>query len=232
MLSALSPSRYCERRRADQAGVVGANLAIVLAFALYAVIQLSRTTLAAQQIDQRVKAINAEVVPIDSDLNNVPKLDETTRDAAEILTAAKPLSAQADQIIAAAKSIDGKVSDIQSTANSINGVVKSINSTALGIGATVNSIHGTATALAPVVNQIKDGIVAINNKADVALSSASVTGIAADLHSVLAQVGTANGSNTILGHANTIDCNPALQVLGGLPLLGGVAGQGCNKTFG
>jgi hypothetical protein len=207
-------------RRNDEGGVVGANLAIVLAFALYAVIQLSRTTLAAQQIDTRVKDINKEVVPINSDLNNVPKLDQTTADAAAILQAAKPLSGQADQIINTAKSIDGHVSDILGNASTINGTVHSINGTALDIGATVNSIHSTATNLAPVVNQIHDGVVAINNKADVALGT--VTGIAGDLHSVLGQVGTSIGPNSILTHANAIDCNTVLAAL---------SGPGCNRTF-
>ncbi|MCA1684075.1 MAG: hypothetical protein LC708_02980, partial [Actinobacteria bacterium] len=40
-------------RRAGEAGIVGVNLVLVIAFALYAVIMLSRTTLAAKQIDDR-----------------------------------------------------------------------------------------------------------------------------------------------------------------------------------
>ncbi|MGH9157703.1 MAG: hypothetical protein ACRD1K_18135, partial [Acidimicrobiales bacterium] len=59
------------RRPRSQAGVVGANLAITLAFALFAVIQLTRTTLAAEQIDDRVKTIVGETGPIDEDLVEV-----------------------------------------------------------------------------------------------------------------------------------------------------------------
>ena len=38
-------------RRKDEGGIVAINLVLFLGFALYAVVQLTRTTLAAQQID-------------------------------------------------------------------------------------------------------------------------------------------------------------------------------------
>ena len=44
-----------DRRLMGQAGIVGLNLALVIAFALFAVIELSRVTLAAKQIDDRVE---------------------------------------------------------------------------------------------------------------------------------------------------------------------------------
>jgi len=172
-----------------QRGVVAVNLVLVLAFALYAVIQLTRTTLAAKQIKDRVKTITGEVVPINSDLNNVPKLDETNRIAADILVAAKPLTGQADQIITAAKSIDNTVSKIQSTAGEING--------------TVHGINGNLGTLSPIVVSIRDGVAAINRRVDVVLGS--VSGIRSDLGNVRSQV------NVIDGHANSIDCSMAIQ---------------------
>jgi len=193
---------------AGEAGVVGANLAITLAFALYAVIQLSRTTLAAQQIDDRVEVIVGETTPINEDLVNVPKLDETVRIAADINDAAKPLSAQADQIIAAAKSIDGTVSGILGNAQSIGG--------------TVGAISGTVGALTPVVRSINDGVAEINRQADVAIGLGK--GIEDDLAAVLEQVGRSGagghrgaGGLTIHGHANSIVCSTA------------IAGSGCEK---
>jgi len=187
---------------AGEAGIVGANLAITLAFALYAVIQLSRTTLAAQQIDDRVKVIVGETTPINEDLVNVPKLDETVRIAADINDAAKNLSAEADQIITAAKSIDGTVSGILGNATSIGG--------------TVGSISGTVGALTPVVRSINDGVATINSEADDAIVLGR--GIENDLANVLLQVGTsgtgghrqAGGGLTIHGHANSINCSTAV----------------------
>ncbi len=180
-----------------EAGVVGANLAIVVAFALFAVIQLTRTTIAAEQIDKRVKVIVGEVEPIDEELNNVPILDEVGASAERILEAAGPLSGQAGDIITAAQSIDTKVSSILSNASSINGTVRSIN--------------GTASALQPVVRSINDGVATINRQADQVIGL--VRGIKGDTGNILANVGTASpaghtfpGGKTIHGHANSIDC--------------------------
>ena len=189
------------RRMRGQAGVVGANLAITLAFALFAVIQLTRTTLAAEQIDDRVDTIVADVGSIDEDLVNVPKLDETNRIAKQIRAAAAPLSAQAGEILATAKSIDGTVSSILGNAGSING--------------TVHGIRGNLSTLQPVVRSINDGVATINGQADRAI--ADVRNIKIDLDNVLAQVGgggtgghTNAAGKTISGHANSIDCSLAI----------------------
>lgn len=193
------------RRTRDQAGVVGANLAIVIAFALFAVIMLTRTTIAAQQIDDRVKVIVGEVQPINKDLDNVPLLDETDRMAAEILRAAQPLSGQAGEIIDTAHSIDGTVSNILGNATSINGTVKGIN--------------GTLSALQPTVRSIHDGVATINGQVDQVITL--VRNIRGDLSNVLSQVGVASpgghAGKTIHGHANAIDCETAI--------LGGTCGQ-------
>ena len=188
-------------RMRGQAGVVGANLAITLAFALFAVIQLTRTTLAAEQIDDRVDTIVGDVGAINDDLVNVPKLDETNRIAKQIRAAAAPLSAQAGEILVTAKSIDGTVSGILGNAGSINGTVKGIRSN-LG-------------ALQPVVRSINDGVATINGQADNAIRD--VRNIKTDLANVLAQVGgggtgghTNAGGKTISGHANSIDCSTAI----------------------
>ena len=201
------------RRLQGQAGVVGANLAITLAFALFAVIQLTRTTLAAQQIDDRVDTIVGDVGQIDEDLVNVPKLDETNRIAKQILVAAQPLSAQAGEILATARSIDGTVSGILGNASSINGTVK--------------GIRGNLGALQPVVRSINDGVAAINGRVDRVTSA--VAGIRIDLDNVLSQVGGGGtgghanaGGKTISGHANSIDCSTAVA----LPLAGS---QGCER---
>ncbi len=199
---------------AGQAGVVGANLAITLAFALFAVIQLTRTTLAAQQIDDRVEIITSDVGQIDEDLVNVPKLNETDRIAKDILAAAKPLTGQANEILVAARSIDGTVSNILGNATSINGTVK--------------GIRGNLSTLQPVVRSINDGVAAINGRVDRVI--ALVAGIKVDLDNVLAQVGgggaaghTGPGGKTISGHANSIDCSSAVSP----PL--STASQGCER---
>jgi len=187
-------------RMRGEAGIVGANLVIVLAFALYAVIQLSRTTLAASQIRDRVDVIESTVEPIDQDLTNVPKLDDTARIAEEILNAVRPLNDQAQTIVATAGSIDRTVSGILSNAQSINGSVR--------------NIRGTATTLAPVVRSINDGVATINRQADRGIDL--VRAIQGDTSNVLNQVGgggrgghASAGGKGIHGHANSINCSSA-----------------------
>ncbi len=198
--------------RRGEEGVVALTLAMTLAFALFAVIQLTRTTLAAQQIDDRVEVILGEVDPIAEDLTNVPKLDETDQIAKQILTAAQPLSAQAQEVITLAQSIDGTVTQIEGNANSINGTVK--------------GIRGNVSNLVPVVRSINDGVAAINGRVDRIIGL--VAGIKVDLDNVLAEVGTNTpaghgtpNSKTIHGHANSINCSSAVRV-------GAAPGPGCE----
>ncbi len=198
-----------------ESGIVAVNLVLVVAFALYAVIQLSRTTLAVKQIKNRVETITTEVGPG----SNVSRLDETAilntvADRAEqILAAAKPLSGQANDILLAARSIDNTVSSIQGTANSINGVVKDINN--------------RARTPAPVVEQIRGrpgtidnpgpgtGTTGTNIRIDNVLRS--ISGVRSDLNAVLGRVGVASPGGhditTIHGHVNSINCSGAVGVL-------------------
>lgn len=197
--------------RRGEEGVVALTLAMTLAFALFAVIQLTRTTLAAQQIDDRVDVIVGEVDPIAQDLTNVPKLDETDRIARDILTAAQPLAAQAQEINTVARSIDGTVTQIEGNAISIN--------------RTVGGIRGNVTNLEPVVRSINDGVAAINGRVDRIIGL--VAGIKVDLDNVLAEVGTntpaghGGAGRTIHGHANSINCSSAVR-------LGAAPGPGCE----
>lgn len=168
-------TRLVARMRAEH-GIVGANLAITIAFALFAVIELTRTLIAANSIDDRVKVIVGEVSPIDEDLNEVAKLDDTARMAEEILAAAQPLTGQAGEIVDLTASIDATGSAILGTATSINGVVKDINGNVSNINGNTNSINsiardinGELSALLPVTRSIDAGVGEINDRADVVI---------------------------------------------------------------
>jgi small nuclear ribonucleoprotein (snRNP)-like protein len=163
--------------RRDERGIVGMNLALVIAFALYAVIQLSRVVLAGSQIDDRVKVIITEVGPGSnvSRLDETQKLNETGRMAEEILTAAQNLSARAGTIIDTAGSIDGTVSQILQNATEINGTVRSIDSVTKQLLPVVQNIHGDET-----ISAQKGGVAAINKRA--AIATPVVGGIQLDLN--------------------------------------------------
>jgi hypothetical protein len=243
------------RTRGGEAGIVGLNLVLVIAFALYAVIMLSRTTLAAKQIDDRVRVIVTEVGPG----SNVSRLDETQKlntigqTAEDILVAAKNLSGQAQTIIDTAKSIDNTVSAILANANEINSTVRSINATASSLLPTVQTIHGDGSD-----DNITGGVDLINRQAGPAniiageisladgrtfqkvpaLNASQVPGIRVDLNGVLGEVGVGgtggHGGDTIHRHTNSINCavgNPSVSLLGVLDLLLAVLGPappGCD----
>ena len=185
------------RRARGESGVVAVNLVLVIAFALFAVIMLTRTTVAASQIDDRVKKIRGEVGTVDEELTNVPQLDQTSATAAQIDTATRNLSRQAGEIVGLAQSIDRTVQQILSNATSIN--------------LTVSGISGTVRSIQPTVRAIDAGVAGIN--ARVARVRGHVAGIKGDTGSVLTNVGLGHGG-TIHGHANSIDCAPPLAANG------------------
>lgn len=196
----------------DEGGTVGINLVILLAFALYAVIQLTRTTVAAQQIDHKVVTITGSVGPIDTNLNAVPKLDMVNETAKSINAAAAPLSGDAQNIIDTAHDIDGTVDGINASVFAINGTVRGI---AGNVGPIQNSVHGIEGSVGPlngVVGQIRTGVGDINKRLDVVIGLANQ--INGDLGNVAFQVGTAGnptsgGARNVNGHAAAIDRNVA-----------------------
>ena len=205
-------------RMRGQVGIVGFNLAVTIAFALYAVIQLSRVVLAATQIDDRVKVIITEVGPGSnvSRLDETQKLNETGRMAEDILTAAQNLSARAGTIIETAGSIDGTVSKILQNAGEINTSVKSINGTVSALLPVVSNINGDNS-----FNAQTGGVAAINMRAQRALpivggiqtdlSRANILGtlVSVDRHAVA----ICNGSAiALVGGGNR--CSPAVEATG------------------
>ena len=164
-------------------GIVGVNLVLTIAFALFAVIQLSRVTIAASQIDDRVETITSDVGPGSnvSHLDETQKLNDIGQKAEEILAAAKPLSPLAGSVADVVKNVDNTVSSINSNAAEINGTVKSINSTASALAPVVNTIHGTGGVGG-------GGVEAINLRVDTL--GGSVNAINSDLNQTLARVGT------------------------------------------
>lgn len=210
-------------RPSSDAGVIATHMAITIAFALFAVTQLTRTTVAAQQIDTRVQDIVGSVETINTETKPVAVLDDTGELTTQILAAAEPLNTQAQDVTRIAGEIDGMAANILGNAETINGNVlgindtaKGINSTVLGIGSTVGNINGNAkniermlATLRPVVDSINNGVVGINNRGDVVIGISK--GIKADTGAIRANV------DSIAGTANSIARSPAASLnLGGL----------------
>ena len=197
-----------DRRLMGQAGIVGLNLALVIAFALFAVIQLSRVTLAAKQIDDRVETITTDVGPGSnvSQLDETEKLNDVAQKAEDILKAAQPLSGQAQTILDTVKNIDATASSILTNAESINGSVNTINATASALVPVVQSIHGNG-------GKAGGGVEAINIRAQEAFGP--VGGIQADLAHVIGRAGPAGPGGHVAGtiHASVNGINCALAVI-------------------
>ena len=218
----------------DEKGIVGVILTIVIVWALVAVVMLTRTLEAAQQIDTRVIDITASVSGANTHLNTgcnqaqpatcnamaLPVLSQTEALVKEIDTAAKPLTGQAGEILTDVNSINTSVSSILTTAISINGAAKSIGGLAASIGASVGTIHSNLAAVNTDVIAIKGtatpdlafGVNDIDQRADIIIGLVSpVNGIKADTATITAQAGA------ILVQAQRI-CNDTVTVLASLPL--------------
>ena len=181
----------------DEAGLAGKILVGVIAWALGAVLLLTNTLVAAQQIDTRVDRITHTVGPIDHDLDSVELLDRTNAVAEQILAAAKPLSGQAGQIVDAttsidgsAKSIDSAVGQIGDSVKGIDGSARSINTNVLEINKTVKDINGTARTISGTVNGIDHNVGSIGG---------SVKGISGSLAAVLDVARQIRGDHAVTG---------------------------------
>lgn len=178
------------------------NLAVVIAFALFAVIALTRTLVAAQDINHNVAVIIKPAVSnIDLSLKTLPVLDRVNSTAAQILTAAKPLSGQAGQVVNAtqdimssAHSINGDVNSINADVHSIASDVNSVTAAVGSISPTVNTISGTVTGIAGSVGSIHDNVSAISG--DTGSINSSARGISGSLTGVLSTAQDIKGQQT------------------------------------
>lgn len=116
-------------------------------------------------------------------------------------------------------SISGSVSSIGARVASIHSKVGTIESTVGPIGATNGSINANVTRIRDrlggtlsAAQDIRGGVVDINNRADVIIGLSKA--LKGDFDNILGTVGTAINSSTILGHANSIDCAPLINLLG------------------
>jgi hypothetical protein len=217
------------RTTRSESGVVGIILTLVIVFALVAVVELTRTLQAAQDINVRVVDITTSVSGADKHLNTgcdqgqgcstaLPALSQTGAIVAQIDIAAKPLAGEVGQIVTAVDSINATASQILSSArsinatvHSINGVAASINGSAKSIAGNIDGINATAIAIrgAPVPGSaLPSGVIGINNRADTVI--AFVNAIKGDTGTINAQ------AQGILTQARGISCDKVLRIVGPL----------------
>jgi len=158
---------------------------------------LARTlTIASKGIDPRLKSVNNKVL--------------------DILDVAGKINTNVVSINGSVDSIHSDVLEINDTVRHIGKLGLSIRTSATEINGSARSILGNLSAILARVESIDEGAATINARAATILSVAGPIG--KDLSSVLANVGTENGTNTVTGHANGIDCSTLL-----------LGTQSCNK---
>ncbi len=194
-------------RLRDQRGVVGFNVVLVVAFALFAVTELTRVVVAATQIDDRVKVIVTEVGPGSnvSRLDETQKLNETGRLAENILDASRNLSDRAGRVAETARRIDATAGSIDANADGINRSVRDIDATTQALVPVVRSINGAGGTGGPALG----GVEGINRRVQAALPV--VGGIQTDLSRshILGTLGSVDR------HAVAICNGQALALVGG-----------------
>lgn len=207
----------------------------------------------ANSINGKVKAINGSVNTING---SVLAINGTARsingNVLAINGTAHAILGNADAINGNVQSIGGNVQSISGSVGSIGGHVNSIHALAGTIQGAVGPIGGGGTAINAEVRKINPKLSTINtvaqgirgagpvNGTDIGPGSFGVSGInnrasaviravkpiKGDFDKIQSVVGLPN-TDTILGHANSIDCSQVINVVGpSQACVGGVRGPG------
>jgi methyl-accepting chemotaxis protein len=153
---------WFKSRFSGERGLAAGLLVGIIAWALAAVVMLTSTLVTANQIDDTVLYIRTQVSPIDKDLDAVKLAAKTNEIAANIRTAAQPLSGQLGTVLENTNSIDATAKSINTTAGQINQVVNSINATAGEINGSAHSINDKVLAINGSVRSIQASVNEIN----------------------------------------------------------------------
>ncbi|HYN98883.1 MAG TPA: hypothetical protein VEU28_04345 [Actinomycetota bacterium] len=148
-------------RKLNELGQAGIALIIVIAWALTAVVMLTRTLVSAQAIDHKVDSITNSLGEVHDETALVAELQKTEKTSAAILQAAKPLTGMLGHVDEVAKSIDVTTKSINPNAKAINATVVSINGHVPQILATARSIEGTLSTITGQATNIRNNVNAI-----------------------------------------------------------------------
>lgn len=204
-------------------------LVIVVLWALTAVIFLTGTLAAANDIEVRVGTINSALTPVNNKLNTVPVLMSVADNANKIRDAAANLSPTVGRIAESAGSIDSSLKQVNDAVGPINKAVNQINGSVLeinksvravapnlvsvlgsvkSINANVHSIDGELAGTLDNVYNIRSRVVLITDQVNDVIRS--VRDIKGDTGYIRQQVGTAPFTGTINGNAFGIETSPLL----------------------
>ncbi len=184
-------------------GQAGIALIIVIAWALSAVLILTRTLVAAQEINNKVTDITAHLAGSKQDTSYVSQLNKTEVTASTILQNAAPLTGQLEIVKNTASHIQQQVDGITPPVLEINKTVHVIHDQVGTILATAQTINNTLTTIRNTQSSVILG--------DVLKIKADTTSIITNVHTIDANLCHANYGVALgilsSGHGGDTGCN-------------------------
>jgi hypothetical protein len=196
-----SRARLAEQPAPGQRRAIALNVMIFFAFALTALIFLTKSAVAANAINRDVgESIAPATVGINTSTSKIPQLNETMILTRKIADGTRNLSAHLAHVVDSTNNIKANLTAIESDVNGIGESVNGINSTVSAIrpeiftlGGSVNGIHSKAGEISSRLSQVA---------ADTSAMTVSLDGIDKSLAAVLA--GTAPLNQRVAAIKNTL----------------------------
>lgn len=172
-------------------------LAIVVVWAIGAVVLLTITVSSTDGILDDTDVIVTQVSEIDRDTEAVALAKRTDRIVEKLLPRVRPLDDRLRVVVGETASIDRSARSILSSARSINATVRSINGHVVDINTDVAAINSTVSSILATARSIRSHVFAIEANAHAIRANAAST--AADTSRIEARV------RAILATARSID---------------------------
>ncbi len=167
----------------------------------------------ANAINANANAINATAHSINATVHSInANALSINATAHSINSNVHSINSHVQAIGGSVASIGGNVASIRARVVAIQGVVGPARATDRSINANANRIDGNLGKILTTADAARHGVMGINQRADVVIRL--VRALKGDFDIILAGVGTALNTPTILGHANSIDCSRLLNFLG------------------
>jgi hypothetical protein len=211
-----------QRPAPGQRRAIALNVMIFFAFALTALIFLTKSAVAANAINRDVgESIAPSTRGINSATSKIPQLNETVQLTGKIAVATKNLASHLGHVVDLTNNLDTKLTAIETDVN--------------GIGTSVDGINGSVSAIRPEIFTLGGSVSAIDSKAgdissrlsqvaaDTTSMTTSLDGINTSLAAVLADTVPLNrrvsGIEVTLGSVNgyTLSIEKSPILLSGFP---------------
>ena len=137
-----------------------------------------------------------------------PKLKSILGTVGEINTTAGQINGTVNGIGGSVDTIFTSVIEINQKVKNIGRRVDNVNTSATEINGSARAILGSLSTILSTGRSIDRRVTMINERVRSVINETGP--IKRDLAGVLANVGTQDGTNTVIGHANGIDCSPLL----------------------